>query len=73
MTETDPNPSIRSISKLVLLPKHKTRSMTPYEAIEKNLGFSGGKNVFKDIDLLLHTKIIKTVVYCFNVASKQKI
>ena len=42
MKNMDKNLSIRSILKLVLLPKHKTRGMTPYGAVEKNWGFSGG-------------------------------
>ena len=25
--------------------------------------------IFKDINLLIHTKIVKTIVFCFNVAS----
>ena len=42
MKKTDQNSSIRSNLELVLLPKHKTRSMTQYGAVEKNLGLSGG-------------------------------
>ena len=38
----DGNPSIRSILELILLPIHKTRGVTPYGAVEKNLDFSGG-------------------------------
>ena len=42
MKKLEQNSLIRSILKLVLLPKHKTRGMTPYGAVEKNWGFSGG-------------------------------
>ena len=42
MKKTDQNSSIRSNLELVLLPKHKTRGMTPYGAVDKKLGFSGG-------------------------------
>ena len=42
MKKLEQNSLIRSILKLVLLPTHKTRGMTPYGAVEKNWGFSGG-------------------------------
>ena len=42
MKKLEQNSSIRFILKLVLLPKHKTRHMTPYGVVEKKLGFSGG-------------------------------
>ena len=42
MKKLEQNSLIRSILKLVLQPKHKTKSMTLYGAVVKNLGFSGG-------------------------------
>ena len=42
MRKMDSNPSIRSILELILLPIHKTRGVTPFGAVEKNLDFSGG-------------------------------
>ena len=42
MKKFEQNSSIRSVLILLLLPNHKTRGMTPYGAVDKKLGFSGG-------------------------------
>ena len=42
MKKTFQNSSLRFILKLFLLPKHKTRGMTPYAIVEQNLGSSEG-------------------------------
>ena len=78
MKKTYQNSSLRFILKLFLLPKHKTKGMTTYATVEQNLGSSGGLlmcpdqqkyAVFKDINLLERTKIMKTVVFCFSMVS----
>ena len=78
MEKNERNSSTRSIFWLSALPKRKFRCISPFGDVWNSFGSWGAfklpklkkkRDFLENIILLKHTKIMKAVVICFNVAS----